>query len=563
MWNSKEEIEHKFKSKYTDTKGYSIINQGENDSTQQFQSSRKPSSQRRNNVDRSERQSSLYSPDSPELNTKESIMERSILFDTQEQDFGPAVPLKLKSNWNHNRKAQNFSDTDSLVDSIEEDTWAKFKFEAANLNLKNTETDQPSSKYTPNISNLITHTWDQIFKKPASISCCSESENGKGDGSDYKYLNEVAECDLSDDDNEGKVFRESRSSNITKNLMKCGNCLQGIENISEALHIPTLNTYFHKSGCFECLECKKALNGTSLFVPHNGEAYCVNDYLRLFVKVCAGCNGKIRDNNVVYALGRPYHLGHISCKICTKPIKGPHVEHDGNVYCREDFNAMSSKHVEECGGCKQPIRDGERLIVASKCWHSDCLACNVCNLPLNKLEFYVKDDQPVCARHFCSSKNTNESRTICDGCHKGIQGTCVDVKPLAQKFHPSCWTCKHCNITLDSGYFLHEKEAYCEKDFNNLHGNSQKQSNPRAPSPFRGYPQRNNTPPISRGATPPFIPQRSNTPPFISSRANTPPMTSQRSQGHPFIPPRSNTPPSTPSNRNRSTPNVSIPRRTH
>ncbi|XP_052832710.1 PDZ and LIM domain protein Zasp isoform X1 [Octopus bimaculoides] len=121
---------------------------------------------------------------------------------------------------------------------------------------------------------------------------------------------------------------------------------------------------------FTCAHCNMTL-GTMSFYERDNKAYCEKDYHSLFAPRCAYCNGPIVDKCVT-ALDKTWHPEHFFCGLCGRNFgdEGFH-ERDGQAYCREDFLKM---FAPKCGGCAQPIKDSY-ISALNRHWHPDCFVC--------------------------------------------------------------------------------------------------------------------------------------------------------------------------------------------
>lgn len=54
---------------------------------------------------------------------------------------------------------------------------------------------------------------------------------------------------------------------------------------------------FHPE-CFRCVECRKSLDGVPFAVNDDEQVYCMDDYERLYVPICARCQKPIKPSNV-------------------------------------------------------------------------------------------------------------------------------------------------------------------------------------------------------------------------------------------------------------------------
>ncbi|XP_067939186.1 lipoma-preferred partner homolog [Watersipora subatra] len=113
-----------------------------------------------------------------------------------------------------------------------------------------------------------------------------------------------------------------------------------------------------------------------------------------------------------------------------------------------------------CSRCHVIIRSSEEGCTAmDKFYHSACFTCETCSRTLSGHSFY-----------------SLESRILCEGCYVNTLEKCIECKlPVTERilratgkvYHPECFTCIHCNKSLDGVPFTvdaHNK-IHCVDDF--------------------------------------------------------------------------------------------------
>ncbi|OTF77014.1 paxillin-like protein [Euroglyphus maynei] len=135
--------------------------------------------------------------------------------------------------------------------------------------------------------------------------------------------------------------------------------------------VTALGTTWHPEH-FVCVKCQQQL-GDGTFFERDGVAYCEQDYHRLFSPKCHDCNKPIYDRCIT-ALDKTWHPEHFCCAHCGKNFgdEGYH-EKAGNAYCREDFFKL---FAPKCSGCANPIEDNYVTALGGQ-WHQDCFVCRV------------------------------------------------------------------------------------------------------------------------------------------------------------------------------------------
>lgn len=137
----------------------------------------------------------------------------------------------------------------------------------------------------------------------------------------------------------------------------------------------------------------------------------------------------------------------------------------------------SFKHpagVGPCRCCRQEIsanaRGVQRAIYSktgelSGQWHRLCFGCTYenCTITFDKsVQCYALHDQPFCHSHYHELNGT-----LCENCHSGIEGECIENE-LQQKWHLSCLKCYKCSRAISSDYYLINGHVFCDHDAANI-----------------------------------------------------------------------------------------------
>lgn len=127
-----------------------------------------------------------------------------------------------------------------------------------------------------------------------------------------------------------------------------------------------------------------------------------------------------------------------------------------------------------CRCCRQEISPNARGVqraIYSKTgelsgqWHRLCFGCTYENCTVNfdrSVQCYALHDQPFCHNHYHELNGT-----LCQSCHGGIEGECIENE-LQQKWHLHCLTCYKCSSAISSDYYLINNRVYCEHDATNI-----------------------------------------------------------------------------------------------
>ena len=121
-----------------------------------------------------------------------------------------------------------------------------------------------------------------------------------------------------------------------------------------------------------------------------------------------------------------------------------------------------------CRGCSKVITTKQKSVSSvdgrlTGRYHKDCFVCHTCQNAFASADFYIYADNPYCSQHYHSLNGS-----LCGFCETGIEGqyleTTVSKRLGAQKFHPKCFRCVTCRVTLQEHYFELDGKAYCQRD---------------------------------------------------------------------------------------------------
>lgn len=147
----------------------------------------------------------------------------------------------------------------------------------------------------------------------------------------------------------------------------------------------------------------------------------------------------------IQALGKHYHVGHLHCAYCKQVIDQKYtglVEHQNQVFCKEDFKQL---FLPKCRACGFPVEKEAVSAMDGKLqgkWHRTCFGCQTCHNAFPDNTFYVYDGAPYCKRHYHRLNNS-----LCRCCDEPIEGPCVQTIE-GWRYHPSCLSCSvssHCS----------------------------------------------------------------------------------------------------------------------
>jgi len=165
---------------------------------------------------------------------------------------------------------------------------------------------------------------------------------------------------------------------------------------------------------------------------------CDEHYFLITAEKCAACGEGVKDADMVRVQGKVFHSSCLACCHCGLPLarKGSIFQKDGNVYCRSDYLNFFCKR---CTGCAQHILR-HCVSVNDEFYHPDCLKCSACSKKLDKY---------IC---ISGSLRCNEHTELgvepisCSQCNKLIEGEVV--LSVGMKLHPACFKCAQCQKPL-------------------------------------------------------------------------------------------------------------------
>ncbi|CAB3405826.1 unnamed protein product [Caenorhabditis bovis] len=148
----------------------------------------------------------------------------------------------------------------------------------------------------------------------------------------------------------------------------------------------------------------------------------------------------------------------------------PYDAGNGNGQNAGEFRGTGSLNQQSVGGripfceaCKQQIR-GAFVLATGKSWCPEHFVCanSSCRRRLLECGFVEEDGQK-----FCETCFEQHIAPRCAKCSKPIVSDCLNA--LQKKWHPTCFTCAHCQKPFgNSAFYLEQGLPYCEQDWNAL-----------------------------------------------------------------------------------------------
>lgn len=175
--------------------------------------------------------------------------------------------------------------------------------------------------------------------------------------------------------------------------------------------------------------------------------------------LCAGCDGPIKDDNHLMAMGKTWHSDHFVCEECKETFpEGRFFPHEDKPYCR-------AHHLElfcsKCGVCKEAVENG--LKFHEQTYHKDCFACRDCSVNLaDRSTVEIAEDGHL----YCEEDFFKRFGPKCPVCSEVLEGKVVQA--LDKSYHQKCFVCNSCKEELSK--FVEDKkenpgDVYCPDCF--------------------------------------------------------------------------------------------------
>ncbi|KAK6629382.1 LIM/homeobox protein Lhx9 [Polyplax serrata] len=117
---------------------------------------------------------------------------------------------------------------------------------------------------------------------------------------------------------------------------------------------------------------------------------------------CAGCGSRILDRYYLLAVDRQWHSPCLKCCECKLPLDTELTcfARDGNIYCKEDYYRLFA--IKRCNRCQMGISASELVMRAKDMvFHLNCFTCTSCGIPLSKGDhFGMRNGLVYCHPHY-------------------------------------------------------------------------------------------------------------------------------------------------------------------
>lgn len=168
------------------------------------------------------------------------------------------------------------------------------------------------------------------------------------------------------------------------------------------------------------------------------------------VEDCAGCKKPLK-KKYIKALGKKWHVEHFRCAKCSKIINGQiFLQKNGLPYCKSDFLKLFRHRCEKC---KEYILT-EAVEALGTFWHANCFTCTTCEQPIKPPLYFAKEGKPYCIPDY-----EENFAPKCRACGEYIFEN--HLKVLGGLWHCNCFVCKDCKKPIQNKYFLVDKKPVC------------------------------------------------------------------------------------------------------
>ncbi|KAL7648911.1 UNVERIFIED_CONTAM: hypothetical protein RMT77_000845 [Armadillidium vulgare] len=116
--------------------------------------------------------------------------------------------------------------------------------------------------------------------------------------------------------------------------------------------------------------------------------------------ICCGCGGRITDRWFYKTQEGLWHSACLRCAECNLPLEEKCFAKHGHLYCRDDYFRMFG--CGRCGRCGLEIGPQELVMRARhSVFHLNCFICSYCHIQLNKGDqFGMRDGVIYCRPHY-------------------------------------------------------------------------------------------------------------------------------------------------------------------
>lgn len=211
---------------------------------------------------------------------------------------------------------------------------------------------------------------------------------------------------------EGEFFEtEGRMLCEADHILLYGSRCASCGHLITTNYISALGQKYHPEH-FNCEHCVKPLAGIP-FVRKGGKPWCrvcserfANEEKKADTP-CTKCKLPVTPYDTITYMMEPYHCYHFNCAQCKCVLNIKAKEHNGKLYCPEDFDRITSR---TCALCRRPIA-GRSVSALGKQYHPEHFVCSKCQKPFGSFQWWEYKGKPYCEVHYHDI--TNQRCALC------------------------------------------------------------------------------------------------------------------------------------------------------
>jgi len=188
--------------------------------------------------------------------------------------------------------------------------------------------------------------------------------------------------------------------------------------------------------CLQCSTCKDQIED-KFFMDLQEKIKCEKCYkedvkMESPPKPCSLCGDPVEGEGVAIQ-DKPdqvYHASCFKCGQCNEPVQGKVFSIEGDVMCGGCIEQKLGNKI--CYKCGENIHSEDCLVSNDKKFHPNCMKCNICDVPLDGV-YYFSKEQVLCEKDYKASQKS------CSVCEDKISGTCYTVEGEETHFCSQCY----------------------------------------------------------------------------------------------------------------------------
>ncbi|XP_032527145.2 protein apterous-like isoform X2 [Danaus plexippus] len=165
---------------------------------------------------------------------------------------------------------------------------------------------------------------------------------------------------------------------------------------------------------------------------------------------------------------------------------------------REPPDEPAPPAEDACAGCGARITDRYYLLALERRWHTPCLRCCECKMPLDSEQrCYARDSNIFCKNDYFRLYGSKR----CSRCNTTISASELVMRARDLVFHVHCFSCALCSARLTKGdtFGIRDSAVYCRLHYETMPDYAPHMSVPgppqMCPGPYAGPPPGSHYPP--------------------------------------------------------------------